>query len=322
MPLFSRRGAQNDPSEKLYQKGLVHLKSGEYGLASANFSEAMELGHVSAQYNLSLLWGAGVVSPYDFDIAADCWYKAAAAGHERAKETLWLIEAADRGGFGFDNLAQMTLKQPAAQTQLGQVMLPGPLMICAARFTDVSCRKLGATMDVIAYELDGAASSDFAFVHAFIERMGIDKSFYQGGLERLIENSAADQITDGLNAFSVSLQQSGVPLKLAVMARCSIVGHVIRKSAFGDNATALCGTDTFFDSEDDGSQHPRLERLCALLADERCDQFFVAALFSNNVQVPIDLIGKVQEAMSLTREICEVTGTTPAQLYEAIQEQS
>lgn len=322
MPLFSRRGAQKDPSEQLYQKGLVHLKSGEHGLASARFSEAMELGHVSAQYNLSLLLGAGVVSPYDFDVAADCWYKAAAAGHERAKETLWLIEAADRGGFGFDNLAQMTLKQPAAQIQLGQVMLPGPLMICAARFTNVSCQKFGATMDVIAYELDGAASSDFPFVHAFIERTGIDKSFYQGGLERLVENSAADQITDGLNAFSVALQQSGIPLKLAVMARCSIVGQVIRKSAFGDSAKALCGTDTFFDCEGDSIQHPKFERLCELLADDQCDHYFVMALFSDKVQVPIGLMGKVQEAMSLTREICEVTGTTPAQLYEAIQEQS
>lgn len=322
MPLFSRLGAKKNPSEQLYQNGLAHLKSGDYGLASAKFSEAMELGHVSAQYNLSLLWGSGVVSPYDFDVAADCWYKAAAAGHERAKETLWLIEAADRGGFGFDNLAQMTLKQPAAQIQLGQVMLPGPLMICAARFTDVCCRKFGATMDVIAYELDGAASSDFPFVHAFIKRTGIDQSFYQGGLERLVENSAADQITDGLNAFSVALQQSGIPLRLAVMARCSIVGQVIRKSAFGDNAKALCGTDTFFECEDDGGQHPKYERLCELLADEQCDHYFVMALFSDKVQVPLSHGLKVQEALSLAREISDATGVTVEKLYEEIQEQS
>lgn len=322
MSLFSKFGSKKDPAEKAYQQGLKHLKSGELKEASVKFSDAMELGHISAQYNLSLLWGAGTVSPYDFDIAADCWYKAAAAGHERAQKTLWLIEAADRGGIGFDNLANMLLEQPAQQIQLGQVMLNGPLMICTARFTDVVCRKFGSTVDVIAYELDRAASSDFPYVHAFLARTGVDSSFYEGGLNRLIENSSADQTTDGLDAFSAALQRSGVPLQLAIMARCSIVGYIIRKSAYGRNAQPLLGTDKFFDAPPTDDKHPKLQRLCDLLADDRCDQFFVAALFSNNVQVPIDLMNKVQEAISLAKEISDLTGISPEKLYESIKSDS
>jgi hypothetical protein len=119
------------------------------------------------------------VTPYDFDIAADCWYKAAEAGHPSAKSLLWQIEAADRGGFGADNLAKF-----AEEPNPGGGLTPS-IMICAARFYDVICRKYGATVDVIAYELDAAATSDFDFVHSFIDRTGIDKGFYEGGLRRL-----------------------------------------------------------------------------------------------------------------------------------------
>jgi len=323
MSLFSISRSKKDLAEQAYQQGLKYLKTGGLSKASLKLSEAMNSGHISATYNLSLLWGAGTVSPYDFDIAADCWYKAAAAGHGRAQKSLWLVEAADRGGFGFDNLADQVRQQPAAPIQKGlPMMLNGPLMICAARFSDACCRKFGATADVIAYELDGAASSDFPFVHAFLARTGLDKTFYEGGLARLVDNSAADQITDGLNVFSVALQQSGIPLQLAVMARCSIVGHIIRKSVFGSKAQPLLGTDKFFDENMQVDKHPMLQRLCDLLADERCDEYFVTALYSDNIQVPISLIANVQEAVSLAKEISNLIGISPEQLYETIHNDS
>jgi propanediol dehydratase large subunit len=121
-------------------------------------------------------------------------------------------------------------------------------MICAARFYDVVSRKYGATVDVIGYELDGAAMSDFDFVHSFIERTGIDKDFYEGGLRRLKSGSAADQITDGLNKLSVAMRRSGVSIKLTAMARCSIVGYLIAKSPYGSRSQPLRGVDTFFSS--------------------------------------------------------------------------
>lgn len=232
--------SKNKTVEDEYTTGVLHLQRGEWTAASRHLSTAAQGGHVSATYNLSLLWGSGRVTPYDFDVAADCWYKAAAMGHPKAQETLWLIEAADRGGFGVDNLVKMTIDQGSSQG------LVAALMICAARFFDVTCRKYGATTDVIAYELDGAATSDWKFIHAFLNRTGIDPSFYENGLNRLQEGSAADQVTDGLNRLAVAMQQVGFDPKVTVMARCSIVGYIIQKSAYGSKSAPLRGLDTFF----------------------------------------------------------------------------
>ena len=38
-------------------------------------------------------------------------------------------------------------------------------MICAARYYDVICRQNGATTDVIAYELEAAATSELEFLY-------------------------------------------------------------------------------------------------------------------------------------------------------------
>lgn len=239
-PFFT---STSDDVECEYVAGVAALQTGNCSAASRHFGNAARDGHVSALFNLSLLWGGGSVTPYDFDLAADCWYKAAEAGHPRAKAVLWQLEAADRGGFGADNLAKL-----AEDANSGDSLIPS-IMICAARFYDVICRKYGATVDVIAYELDAAATSDFGFVHSFIKRTGIDTAFYDGGLNRLKAGSAADQITDGLNKLHVAMRRSGVSDKLAVMARCSIVGHIIAKSPYGDRSQPLRGVDTFFDDE-------------------------------------------------------------------------
>lgn len=232
--------SKNTSVEDEYNNGVKCLQRKDWAAASRHLSVAAKGGHVSAIYNLSLLWGGGLVTPYDFDLAADCWYKAAAMEHPKAKQTLWLIEAADRGGFGTDNLVKMTLEQGS---QNGLVAV---IMICAARFFDVTCRKFGATNDVIAYELDGAASSDWEFIQSFVKRTGIDKSFYEGGLNRLKEGSAADQVTDGLNSLSVAMRNVGFDAETTAMARCSIVGYIILKSPYGEKSQPLLGLDQFF----------------------------------------------------------------------------
>lgn len=75
----------------------------------------------------------------------------------------------------------------------------------------------------------------------------IASSFYRGGLNRLIEGSAANQITDGLNDFSFALSRSGMERKLGKMARCTVVGHMIKKSYLGENAAPLLGVQRFFE---------------------------------------------------------------------------
>lgn len=236
-PFFT--SSSNDVEDE-YTRGVKALQAGDCNSASRHFSNAAQGGHVSAFYNLSLLWGAGSVTPYDFDLAADCWYKAAEAGHPRAKANLWLLEAADRGGFGGDNLAKF-----AAEAKAGDNLIYS-IMICAARFYDVICRKYGATVDVIAHELDAAARSEFDFVHSFITRTGIDKDFYAGGISRLKPNSAADQIIDGLNKLVTAMKSGGASDPLVMMARCSIVGFIIAKSPYGEDSQPLRGIDTFF----------------------------------------------------------------------------
>jgi hypothetical protein len=236
-PFFT---STSDDVESEYVAGVAGLQRGDCIAACKHFGNAARDGHVSALFNLSLLWGGGSVTPYDFDLAADCWYKAAAEGHPRAKAALWQLEAADRGGFGADNLAKL-----AEEENSGDSLIPS-IMICAARFYDVICRKYDATAEVIAYELDAASASDFCFVDYFIKRTGIDVGFYDGGLDRLKPGSAADQITDGLNKLHVAMRRSGVSDELAVMARCSIVGHIIKKSPYGDKSQPLRGVDTFF----------------------------------------------------------------------------
>lgn len=236
--------------EAQYVMGVLALQRGDFDAASRHFRNSADGGHVSALYNLSLLLGGGSVTPYDFDLAADCWYKAAEAGHPNARASLWQLEAADRGGYGADNLAMFAERPNPAGS------LNPHIMICAARFYDVVCQACEATADVVAYELDAAATSDFEFVHWFIKRTGIDKEFYEGGLGRLIAGSAADQITDGLNKLHGALRRSGVSDELAVMARCSIVGHIIAKSPYGERAQALLGVDKFFQEANLSNRKP------------------------------------------------------------------
>jgi hypothetical protein len=242
MPLFGKPAytSDNRDSELAYSKGVAALQKSDFYDADRHLREAAAGGHSSAFYNLMLMHGAGMLSPYSIDFAADCFYKAAAAGHPKAVDNLPFIEAADRGGFGTNNLAKFASEWPS-DGGLNHI-----LMICACRFYDVLCRKYGATADVIAYELDAASTSDDASVLKFVKRTGVPRSFYEGGLDRLIPGSAADQITDGLNSLHLGLKGADTPDKYCRMVRCTIVGYVISKSAFGANAEPLQGTDRFF----------------------------------------------------------------------------
>lgn len=303
-------------TEEEYNIGVQYLQKEEWKLASHHLSKAAQGGHISATYNLSLLWGAGKVTPYNFDLAADCWYKAAEMGHAKAKDTLWLIEAADRGGFGVDNLVKMVIEQGSQRGLVGQ------LMICAARFFEVTCKKYGATSDVIAYELDAAATSDWQFVHDFLNRTGVAPSFYENGLNRLQEGSAADQITDGLNQLAAAMIKVGFDPKVAVMARCSIVGYIISKSPYGQKSQPLLGTDEFFTLPPRGKalvNHPLIERLASLVKDEKTAYWFANVASGFNIGLPIDVGTSVNEAMKVARLIAVTANIDMDDIVEAVE---
>jgi TPR repeat protein len=318
MPLFRNSFFKSDHQgvEDEYAKGVSYLKNGDMSGASRHFVQAMAGGHTSATYNLYLMWGTGAVSPYDFDAAADCWYKAAALGHPKAKESLWLIEAADRGGFGTEILADFAEKQGS------QNGLVAPVMICAARFFDVLCRKYGATTDVIAYELDGAAQSDWNCIQSFIQRTGLDKSFYDGGLDRILEGSAADQITDGLNQLSVAMHNAGFDGKTVAMARCSIVGYIILKSPYGNKAQPLLGTDRFFGEEEeaDGLElHPLLQNFQSFVEDPKTAEWFGRVAYGWEMGLPADVGFAVNDAMKVAKMISMISGITITDLADAAE---
>jgi len=233
--------SKDEDAEDVYTNGVMALQNGQLDLANRNLLKAAQGGHISALYNLALLNGDGSISPYDLDFAIDCFYKAAAAGHPQASECRWLLEAADRGGLGVHNLAKL------ASEWDHQGGLNHLIMMAAARLFDVLCKKYGATNDVIAYELDAAATSDYLAIQRFLKRTGIQLSFYDGGLNRLTPGSAADQITDGLNELYMGMKTAGVADGLCLMARCTIVGHIIRRSAYGSRSAPLRGIRDFYE---------------------------------------------------------------------------
>lgn len=242
MALFGKQyfKSPNESAEMAYRAGVMAVSAKNYQAAYEHFNEAAEAEHGSAYFNLFLLHGGGYLSTYDLDAAADCHYKAAAIGHPTAKDQLWMLEAADRAGFGMDNLAAYA----ARSVETG--FLPPLLMTCACRFVSAVCLKYGAVAEVIAYELESASSIDDNCVDAFVRRTGIDQSFYRGGMKRVVEGSAADQITDGLNQFGQALSRSDMSSRLGMMACCTVVGHLIRKSYLGESAAPLRGVKQFF----------------------------------------------------------------------------
>jgi hypothetical protein len=148
----------------------------------------------------------------------------------RRKNFLHGIDKAEDTSFGTTALAMMAAKIPT-QTEPNHL-----LMMLACRLYNALCIKYEATESVIEYELDAASTSDHPYIQNFINRTGIKKSIYSGGLNRIQQESPADQITDGLNNLFLGLKQSGHSDKLGLMIRCTIVGYIISKSRHANGA--------------------------------------------------------------------------------------
>lgn len=242
MPLFDLPffRSQNSSTEDIYSAGVLKLQANDLYEANDLFKKAAVGGHVSALYNLALINGGGSISPYDIDFAVDCYRQAAVLNHPKAKEFSFWLDKADDTSFGTIALAMFAAKAPA-QSDPNHV-----LMMVGCRLYGSLCELYKATDEVIEYELDAASASDYRYVHNFIKRTGIRESVYDGGLNRLSNGSAADQITDGLNNLHFALKQSGHSDDLCRMIRCTIVGYVISKSKYGNSAAPLLGFDKFF----------------------------------------------------------------------------
>lgn len=226
--------------EGAYSTGVFCLQNNDLYGANDYFKQAASEGHISALYNLSLINGGGSISPYNIDFAVECFRQAAAGGHPTAKEySIWL-DKADDTSFGTIALSMFASKLPL-QNEPNHL-----LMMVGCRLYSALCERHGATDAVIKFELDAASGSDCDFVHNFINRTGISKSFYEGGFDSLETGSAADQITDGLFSLQDALKQSGNSDELRIMIGCTIVGYIISKSRHAANAKPMLGFDKFY----------------------------------------------------------------------------
>jgi len=243
MPIFQKPffTSSNEITEKHYAKGVVLLSGQLYEQANQHFRAAAEGGHVSALYNLAILNGSGLIEPFDIDFAADCFYKAAQAGHPKAQEVLFMLEAADRAGMGTTHLANLALNTPPVDRSL-----PYWVMITGCRFYAAVCQATDAIDAVIHFELDAASGSSHQYVQHFVKRCGVSASEFAGGLYRLQEGDAASQITDGLNNLFLSMRQAGYADNVCLMARCTIVGYVIARSKYAAFTPPLPGINGFF----------------------------------------------------------------------------
>lgn len=250
--------SDDDEAENHYVKGVLCLRRGDHDGANENFKAAASKGHVSAYWNLAILIGSGRITPFDIDYAADCFRAAASGGHPTANEWIYMLDAADRGGFGYDNLERMIAATGS------QDDLPAILIVCACRFTHVLCKQHSVTDEVIDYELPAAAKSDNPAIREFVRRTGIElprrRSWVQEDLRDsrmeffspdLVEGSAADRITDGFNQITVAFMTAGYSDELAAFARCTVLGYLVSKSERGTHAEPLLGLEQFFEHEEE-----------------------------------------------------------------------
>lgn len=235
--------SKDKTTEDDYSKGVICLQNSDFYGANNLFKLAAACGHVSALYNLALINGGGSISPYDIDFAIICFRKAADGGHPKAKEFSPWIDKAEDTSFGTTALAMFAARLPAQDEPNHLLMMVG------CRLYSALCIQHDALDSVIEYELDAASTSDHPYVHRFVERTGVKESIYLGGLNRIQGGSAADQITDGLNDLYLGLKRSGHSDKLCLMIRCTIVGYIIAKSKYANEAAPLTGYDRFFASD-------------------------------------------------------------------------
>lgn len=220
--------------------GVDCLQNNDIYGANDYFKQAAADRNISALYNLSLLNGGGSISPYDIDFAVECFRQAAAGAHPNAKEFSVWLDKADDTSFGTIGLSMFASSLPTQDEPNHLLMMVG------CRLYSALCERYKATEAVIQYELDAASKSDYSYVQDFIKRTGISKSIYAGGLNKLQEGSAADQITDGLNNLYLHLKKSGNSDSICIMIRCTIVAYIISKSVYSDKAKPMLGFDKFF----------------------------------------------------------------------------
>jgi hypothetical protein len=247
--------------DEQYRSGVLLLQSGDYTGAARAFRAAATSGHVSALYNLAMMYKQGLTESFEIDKAIDLFKQAADRGHEQAKANLALFQKlGSEQGVSTEDLTALIANFSRAGGD-------GAFVFGYASEILRTTPDREELTDFVFMELDRASQGEVS-AKAFVQGTGIARSLFEGSLGRSVEGSLARMQSDRLNQIEEVLAVNGIARASVVFARCSVVGCVIKKSGIAPMGALLpytaytaaghqfeWGTDFVFTSRTD----PKLE---------------------------------------------------------------
>jgi hypothetical protein len=218
--------------DEQYKSGVLLLKSGDYTGAARALRAAAASGHVSALYNLALMYKQGLTESFEIEKAIDLFKQAAERGHEQARLQVALFEQlGNPQGVSMELLTYLV-------TNFSRLGGDGAFVFGYANEILCTTRDREELTDFVFMELDRANQGEVS-AKAFVQSTGIARSLFEGSLGRSGEGSLARMQSDRLNQIEEVLAVNGIARASVVFARCSVVGCVIKKSGIAPMGALL-----------------------------------------------------------------------------------
>lgn len=209
--------------DEQYRSGVLLLKSGDYTGAARALRAVAASGHVSALYNLALMYKQGLTESFEIEKAIDLFKQAAERGHEQAKAQLALFQIlGSERGVSVEHLNALAINFSRAGGDGAFVFGYANEILCTTQDRE-------ELTNFVFMELDRASHGE-ASERAFVQSTGIPRSRFEGSLVRSVEGTLARMQSDRLNHVGELLALNGIAKPSVIFARCSVVGLVIKKS--------------------------------------------------------------------------------------------
>lgn len=218
--------------DEQYRSGVMQLKSGDYTGAARSLRAAAASGHVSALYNLALMYKQGLTESFEIEKAIDLFRQAAERGHEQGKAQTALFEQlGNPQGVSVQLLTYLV-------TNFSRSGGDGAFVYGYANEILCTTGDREELMDFVFMELDRASQGEVS-AKAFVQSTGIARPLFEGALERAVGGSLAQMQSERLNQIEEVLAANGIPRVSVIFARCSVVGSVIKKSGIAPMGSLL-----------------------------------------------------------------------------------
>lgn len=218
--------------DEQYKSGVRLLQSGDYTGAARAFRAAAASGHVSAIYNLAMMYNQGLTESFEIEKAIDLFKQAAERGHEQARLQVALFEQlGNPQGVSVQLLTYLV-------TNFSRLGGDGAFVFGYANEILCTTRDREELTDFVFMELDRASQGEVS-AKAFVQSTGIARSLFEGSLGRSVKGSLARMQSDRLNQIEEVLAVNGIARASVVFARCSVVGCVIKKSGIAPMGALL-----------------------------------------------------------------------------------